>query len=798
MPSSAKVFTTADALHGYWQVDLDERDRKLTTFITPFGRYYYCRGPMGFSATGDAYCLRGDLALQGLQHCAKVVDDILLFDSTLQDHYVRVHELLQRCRSHGITLNREKFTVAAPSVSYCGYIISSDGIALDPDRVAALKDFPTPANLTDLRSFLGLVNQLAEFTPEIAETAQPLRPLLSPKRSFVWTPDHTLAFQRVKEALANPPVLAPFDPALPTYLQTDASRLYGVGYALLQDHGAGHLRLVQCGSHFLADAETRYAVIELEMLAVSWALSKCRLYLLGLPSFTIHTDHRPLVPILNSYTLDMIENPRLQRLRERMSPYVFTAVWRAGKTLRIADALSRAPVAKPTEEDNVASASATAHLRSIVTSASLQEVTTRMDADRRLTEIAAAALEDDTYGRLRDCIITGFPSHRHSLHPSLSPFWKLRDSLSVDGALVLQGARVLIPAALRRQTLAQLHASHRGIEATKRRAKQTVFWPGMEADIKTTISACEKCQYLRPSQQQEPLECDDTPSRPFESVSANFCQVAGKHFLVIVDRLSNWPAVVPCKGDTTASSTIRYFCAYFREVGVPLRLRTDGGPPFSSCEFADFTKRWGVHHIMSSPGYPQSNGHAEAAVKAVKRLILSTAPSGNLDNEAFDQGLMEIRNTPSYTGRSPAQVLFGRPLRTCVPAHPDSFKDEWQSLAEDCDRRAASRAATVARHYNQHSRPLPRLNVGQHVRVQDPVSRRWDRVGTVMGGARAREYEVKLPSGRVLRRNRRFLFPIPIPGEDVTPHLPVLPCQGSETPTSLASQAPRLSPRLRK
>ena len=114
------------------------------------------------------------MALQGLQNCGKVVDDMLLFDENLQDHYVRVHELLQRCRSHGITLNREKFTVAAPSVNYCGYVVSQDGIAADPDRVAAIKDFPTPANITDLRSFLGLVNQLAEFTPEIAETAQPL------------------------------------------------------------------------------------------------------------------------------------------------------------------------------------------------------------------------------------------------------------------------------------------------------------------------------------------------------------------------------------------------------------------------------------------------------------------------------------------------------------------------------------------------------------------------------------------------------------------------------------------------
>ncbi|MFV0366579.1 MAG: RNase H-like domain-containing protein [Mangrovibacterium sp.] len=807
--STARYFTTADALHGYWQIELAEEDRHLTTFITPYGRYYYCRGPMGFAATGDAYCYRGDLALQGLTKCVKVVDDVLLFDDDLLSHYKRIQELLTRCRSHGITLNRDKFIVAATKVNFCGYTLSDKGIAADPDRVAALRDFPTPANLTDLRSFMGLANQLAEFTPEIAKTAKPLRPLLSPSRSFTWTPDHDLAFKQVKKALSSPPILAAFDPGLPTYLQTDASRLYGIGYALLQDHGSSQLRLVQCGSRFLADAETRYATIELEMLAVSWALQKCRLYLTGLQSFTVHTDHRPLVPILNSYTLDMIENPRLQRLRERMSHFTFRAVWRAGKTLRIPDAFSRAPVSRPTPEDTSDSASTMAHLRSVIPSAAYQEdAAPRIEADRHLQELANAAQQDSDYVRLRDCILAGFPANRYSLHTSLLPYWKLRDSLSVDGSLVLLGARIVIPAALRRQTLARLHDSHRGVEATKRRSRQTVFWPGIDSDITNTVAACESCQLLRPSQQQEPLLNDDKPTRPFESVSADFFQVAGKHFLVIVDRLSNWPAVIPCKSDTTASSTIRYFCSYFREVGVPLRLRTDGGPPFSSSEFADFTRRWGIQHFTSSPHYPQSNGHAEAAVKAVKRLIMATAPSGNINCEAFDRGLMELRNVPNHTGCSPAQVLFGHNLRSCVPAHPQSFKSDWKDLADDWDRRVASRAAQVKKHYNQHARDLPRLAMGQHVRVQDPTSRRWDKVAIVMGGARSREYEVRLPSGRVLRRNRRFLYPVPDPHSDTTPNIPVVPCRDMEKSNFQTDmeksnsvsppKTPRRSPRLNK
>ncbi|XP_045135677.1 uncharacterized protein LOC123518742 [Portunus trituberculatus] len=191
----------------------------------------YLRGPMGFAATGDAFCLRGDIALQGVPQCVKVVDDILVYDEDYFTHLRHVNDILARCRTHGITLNAKKFVLAAPSVSFCGYRLSHDGIAADPDKVRAITEFATPATLTDLRSFMGLVNQLASFSPDLAATAAPLRPLLSPKKSFVWTPDHEQAFQRVKMALASPPVLAAFDPALPTTLQTDASRLYGLGYA---------------------------------------------------------------------------------------------------------------------------------------------------------------------------------------------------------------------------------------------------------------------------------------------------------------------------------------------------------------------------------------------------------------------------------------------------------------------------------------------------------------------------------------------------------------------------------------
>ena len=193
----------------------------------------------------------------------KVIDGIILYDEDYMAHFCRVNQVLARCRVHGITLNAEKFVLATPKVRFCGYELFSDGIAANPEKVLAITDFTKPANMTALRSCMGLVNQIAEFSPDISGVAAPLRPLMSPKRTFVWTADYDQAFQRVKEALSSPPVLFTFDPVLPTVLQTDASRLYGLGYALLQDHGGGQLRLIECGSRFLTDTETSYATIEL-------------------------------------------------------------------------------------------------------------------------------------------------------------------------------------------------------------------------------------------------------------------------------------------------------------------------------------------------------------------------------------------------------------------------------------------------------------------------------------------------------------------------------------------------------
>ncbi|XP_066961762.1 uncharacterized protein [Macrobrachium rosenbergii] len=296
-------------------------------------------------------------------------------------------------------LNKDKFVVTI----YHNFADTRSGEASADQESQCHQGFPYPANPTD-SDHSGLVNQLAEFTLTL-----PLQPSLytssdEPPREHFRTPDHDEAFHdQVSTSVHH--ILAASTQTCLSPLQTDASRLNGIGYALLKDHGSGHLRLVQCGSQFLTDAETRYATIELEMLAVVWSMSKCRLYLAGLQNFTLMTDHRPLIPILNHYSLDAIENPRLQRLKEKISPYLFTAVWRAGKSLNIPDALSRAPVSHPTPEDKIAGALPPSPNSHGCVHCHLFRESPAQDADRTLQNLRDAARTDPAHTLLKlDCV----------------------------------------------------------------------------------------------------------------------------------------------------------------------------------------------------------------------------------------------------------------------------------------------------------------------------------------------------------------------------------------------------------
>ncbi|XP_037083992.1 uncharacterized protein LOC119104400 [Pollicipes pollicipes] len=226
------------------------------------------------------------------------------------------------------------------------------------------------------------------------------------------------------------------------------------------------------------------------------------IYLSGMQQFEVMTDHRPLIPILNSKSKADIENPRLQRLRERLDQFNFVATWRQGKPHAIPDALSRAPVDDPVPDDEESEQDVSNQIASMVSRLVSDVTNTDGGAsplrDVALSELRAAAEKDPEMIALKDAVSTGFPEHRTQLDPLLGPYGGLRNCLAMDDDLVVCGRRLVIPQCLRHATLQKLHASPQDVERTKRRARQAVYWPQVGQDMTNFIGACSKCQLHLP------------------------------------------------------------------------------------------------------------------------------------------------------------------------------------------------------------------------------------------------------------------------------------------------------------
>ena len=231
IPRKARFFCTIDAINGYFQIKLSSKSSKLTTFLLPWGKFRHCRCPQGCASSGDEWNIRSDAIIQGLLWCIKIIDDILIWAETLEELMERIRIVLNRCKELKITMSREKLHIGR-KVKFAGYMVSSTGFEPAPDQVKAIADLPAPTSLPKLRSFLGMANQLGSFIPDLSQATSGMRQLL--KKNVANVADHQLEFEKAKKILTSPLIVHPFDPNLPTQLVTDASRLHGMGYILLQ------------------------------------------------------------------------------------------------------------------------------------------------------------------------------------------------------------------------------------------------------------------------------------------------------------------------------------------------------------------------------------------------------------------------------------------------------------------------------------------------------------------------------------------------------------------------------------
>ena len=285
----------------------------------------------------------------------RCVDDTIYWDEDLESHWWRTIDFLEMVGNAGIVLNPKKFQFAQKVVHFAGFEITSSNVKPLPKYIDAIRLFPTPSNLTDVRAWFGLTNQVSHYA-QLRDLVAPMRPMLKKHAQFEWTDALNKAFEESKVQIINAIKngVEIFDKDRLTCLSTDWSKS-GIGYYLMQKHCSCDLdspgccgdgwRITLAGSRHLNPAESRYAPVEGEMLAVVWSLEQTRYFTQGCRNLLILTDHKPLLKLLGDRTLDEIHNMRLFRLKERTMMWRFRVQHRPGKGHFVADATSRNPLA---------------------------------------------------------------------------------------------------------------------------------------------------------------------------------------------------------------------------------------------------------------------------------------------------------------------------------------------------------------------------------------------------------------------------------------------------------------------
>lgn len=650
----AKVFSKLDIKDAFHQVEISEDSRDITTFITGRGLYRYKRLMFGISCAPEYFQKILETILLPCDGVVNFIDDIVVYGKDDAEHNARLKRVLEIFKEVDILLNHDKCVFNVKAIKFLGHELSSSGVRPLDKYIKVVENFREPITIDEVQSFLGLINYVNKWIPDMATKSESLRRLLTLKLgknaniSPHWGPEQAKSFLVLKNSLSNIHTLGYYDPNDHTTLMADASPV-GLGAVLVQSDNGGS-RVIAYGNKSLTDVEKRYCQTEKEALALVWAVEHFRMYLYGKQTFDLVTDHKPLEVIFGSRSKPCA---RIERWVLRLQAYNFRVVYRPGKT-NIADCLSRlCPTDSPKPFDDEY------HINQIVHLA--RPCAIGMDL------ITEASLQDNEISLVKEALLS------NNWDPSINTYRIFQTELWTHDGLLLRGSKIIIPQRLRQQVLEAAHEGHPGIVAMKGRLRTKVWWPKVDRDAEKVVKSCKGCTLVSAPNRPMPMARRELPMQAWVDIAVDFLGPlpSGHHIFVIVDYYSRYKEIKPMK-TITSTETIKILKEIFSRLGTPVSITADNGRQFASDEFKSFCRELGIKIYFTTPYTPQQNGEVERQNRDIlKRLRISQSQKSNWYDDLLLYLTMYNSTPHSITGKTPSELFFCRQFRDKIPSLTD-------------------------------------------------------------------------------------------------------------------------------
>ncbi|UYV78188.1 hypothetical protein LAZ67_16000412, partial [Cordylochernes scorpioides] len=651
--AGSSYFSTMDLRSGYWQIEVDEKDREKTAFITPDGLYEFQVMPFGLCNAPATFERMIDSVLGSLKWnmCLCYLDDIVVYAPTFEEHLRRLQLVLSCIQKAGLSLNHKKCLFGSRRIKILGHLVDANGIHPDPDKVEAVSKFPRPRNISELKSFLGLCSYYRRFIENFAGKARSLHDLLKTEKQFYWDAAQEKAFEVLKTALISEPVLGHFDESADTHLHTDASGR-GIGAVLLQIQG-GKERPIAYASRSLTKAENNYSTTEKECLAVVWSISKFRPYLFGRP-FTVVTDHHSLCWLVGQKD----PSGRLARWALKLQEFDVTVIYKSGRKHKDADCLSRSPL----END-------------------------QPSAVMSLTNVDIEQTKDPDLAKIIDNLNSGYTRKEFSIIDGIL----YKKNYSTTGRPWL----MMIPKHLRSEVMADLHdaptAGHLGFARTYDKIKKRFYWPGLYRTVRQYVSHCRECQRRKKLPRRPAGQLVSIPpvEKPFYKIGVDLLgrfpvsKDGNRWIIVCTDYMTRY-AITKAIPDGGAIETAKFLVEdVILKHGAPREMITDRARNFISQVIKEINALCGIVHRFTTAYHPQTNGLTERFNKTLGDMLSMYT---GVEQKDWDQVLPYVTfayNTAKQeaTGYTPFFLVHAREAETYIdavlPYLPDEISNDY-------------------------------------------------------------------------------------------------------------------------